>query len=221
MVWSLLLAHLIADYPLQPEWIVINKSHKNILALHALIQLVTMLIIMGPASRILWPYLVLIACIHFAIDWGKISIRKLLPGLTSLPYIIDQFLHYGVIWVVSYWITIDHGAPATIIPQTIAIYLISFLLITYVWYISERIFSLKDSAYRQEVIRYAWSRMAIRASSLSILLIVWKSFQGSILALAIHLDTPYHRDNPGQRALITDILVVAVVFLLTILALNV
>ena len=71
MFWTLLLAHLIADYPLQSSWMVRAKRTLGGLTLHVAIHIVVMLILVGPALPQVWLPLAAIALVHFALDAGK------------------------------------------------------------------------------------------------------------------------------------------------------
>jgi hypothetical protein len=90
LFFSLLLAHLIADFPLQTNWIFAMKlkSSKGI-ALHVLIHLiVTAFLIRDPFSHL--PMLAILGVSHFSFDWLKLRYptQKQVPG-----FLVDQSLH--------------------------------------------------------------------------------------------------------------------------------
>jgi hypothetical protein len=92
--FTLLLAHLIADFPLQTNWIYAMKlkSSKGI-AIHVFIHLfVTALLIREPLT--LLPLFVILAVTHFLIDWLKLRYPtdRQVPG-----FLLDQLLHLTVL----------------------------------------------------------------------------------------------------------------------------
>lgn len=95
---TLLLGHLIADFPLQTDWVVqFKKRHITGLALHAGIHVgVTALLIQDPFYR--WPILVILGLSHFATDWLKLRFTTYsqAPG-----FLIDQAAHLGVILLIA------------------------------------------------------------------------------------------------------------------------
>ena len=97
---TLLLGHLIADFPLQTDWVVqFKKRHITGLALHAGIHMgVTALLILDPLRH--WPILAILGLAHFATDWLKlrVTVRPQAPG-----FLIDQAAHLGVIVLIARW----------------------------------------------------------------------------------------------------------------------
>lgn len=87
---TLLLAHVIADFPLQTNQIFRWKMQSNLgILLHVAIHLaVTALTLRHSLS--MWRLLLLLGVIHFGIDWLKlrIPVRRQTPG-----FIIDQLAH--------------------------------------------------------------------------------------------------------------------------------
>ncbi|MBK8988737.1 MAG: DUF3307 domain-containing protein [Chloroflexi bacterium] len=94
----LLLAHLIADFPLQTNRIYILKTRGNKgLALHVAIHLlVAAMLMQRPWQHI--PLLVVYGIIHFAVDWFKVhkSGVKQTPG-----FLLDQLAHFVTIAMLS------------------------------------------------------------------------------------------------------------------------
>ena len=82
---ALLLAHALADFVLQSNWMAANKRHPRAFALHALAVLVTAAAATGSAS--LW--LVALAASHMAIDFAK----SFWPRRGLLPFLVDQTAH--------------------------------------------------------------------------------------------------------------------------------
>jgi hypothetical protein len=218
MFWYLLLAHFLADYPLQTSWMVANKRRLPVLAMHAGVHFLTMVALVGSAWKSVWFYLLLLALIHFSIDTGKNLINVHRPNWVILPYIVDQGLHYLSILGISIWIS--QAVPGGMLPfsSKLAVYLTGFLFATYVWFISERVLTYASPLYREEVVAQAWSRMLTRAGLVGILL--WGVGQitpaTSLSASAAAL--PYFSGNYGRRALLTDVGVALGVLVFILLA---
>lgn len=87
---ALLIAHIVADFPLQAGVIYTWKiSSKLGLGVHVAIHLSVMLFLFeDPLSW--WPALVALGIVHYLIDWAKLKI-PIKPQL--LGYIIDQVAH--------------------------------------------------------------------------------------------------------------------------------
>jgi len=207
MFWYLLLAHFIADYPLQTDWMVKNKQRWPVLGLHIAIHLGVMFLVVGVARQDLWPALLAIAAAHLLIDLGKNYANRLRPEWVIAPYAVDQLLHYLSIGWVALWIERYQGGLSLPITRSGVIYLLGYLLVTYVWFVSERILSYANTPYRQEVISHLWSRMVVRALVFSGFLLAWNPLSGQMpfAGLAFHL--PYLSGKNSWRALLTDILV--------------
>jgi hypothetical protein len=91
---TLLLGHMIADFPLQTNYIYHLKLRSSIgLLLHAAMHtVITTLLIANPLE--VWPMLVLIGLAHMVIDWVKQSVS--LPGISTRPgvmFLLDQAVH--------------------------------------------------------------------------------------------------------------------------------
>jgi len=213
MFWNLLLAHFLADYPLQSTWMVANKDHLRVLVLHVSIHFLVMLLVVVPAWRELWPYLLLLAVIHFGIDFGKITLSKYRPRWVAMPYLIDQLLHYISLGLVAWWASQNNAIPALFLDPHLAVLITGYLLVTYVWAISEKVLTTSQPEYRLELVSEFWPRMAVRGLLLTGLLGL--RFPGqSIYAMAgVGAVIPYVSGRYARRALLTDLLVAAGVWL--------
>lgn len=87
---ALLVAHLIADFPLQPGWMIRRKRHPAVLALHGVVVVGVAAIALGgwPA-----PLLLILVGTHLAMDAIKVY---LLPDSLG-SFTLDQVVHLGVI----------------------------------------------------------------------------------------------------------------------------
>lgn len=91
---ALILAHALADFVLQNDWIVANKRRPEGLALHGLIVLVCAILCTGTLS---WG-LVWLAAVHLAIDAWKAHAPR---GLA--PFLIDQAAHLATLAALAVW----------------------------------------------------------------------------------------------------------------------
>jgi hypothetical protein len=87
---ALVTAHLIADFPLQPGWLLQRKKNPFVLLLH-------IAIVAGVAAALLgaipWPLLAILAVTHFVMD--TVKVYRLKDTLAS--FLADQFVHLAVI----------------------------------------------------------------------------------------------------------------------------
>jgi hypothetical protein len=97
---TLILAHLIADFPLQTDWIFRLKSrHWAGVLLHAAIHAgVTALLLQNPPRH--WPMLVTLGGIHFITDWLKLRVKF---KLRSPGFILDQAAHGLALLLLATW----------------------------------------------------------------------------------------------------------------------
>jgi hypothetical protein len=203
MLWTLMLAHLLADYPLQTDWMVKMKRTWQGLTLHVAIHFVTMIVLLWPASAALWPYLLVLAGLHFAIDTLKNLLSIWRPQWVIRTYAADQLLHLLSIWLIATWIEQAAPAPTPLLGGTPVIYAIGYLLATYVWSISERILAHMNPAYQAEVELQLWPRMALRAALLTVILLGSRLAAGTTAIAAVAIF--YLSSQFGRRALLTDI----------------
>jgi hypothetical protein len=203
--WFLLLAHFLADYPLQTNWIVVNKNRARVLFLHVLIHFfVTSIIVLIYAPQS-WMFVILLTFIHLLIDMGKNYINRIRPKWVIAPYFIDQFIHILSIGFVAAMMATQSGILPFEYKPFWLIGLITYLVVTYVWYISERIIAFYNPAYFQQVVNQEWSRMLARTSFLSLIIILWFGFSNTaILSLSV-FGFPYRQQTFGTRALLTDV----------------
>lgn len=207
MFWYLFFAHLAADYALQTYWMAVNKTRTKILFLHVSIHFFVYLFIVTMIDIQLWPYALALAIIHFLIDSGKNYISKLRPNWVIATYLLDQLIHIISILLISYLIAGNIGIPQFALKPIWLILIIAYLMITYVWYISERIIATIDSDYFKQVVDKAWSRMLARAIFLTLILVSWFSVSSVSIAFASIVSFPYRADAFGYRALLIDLLV--------------
>ncbi len=99
MFYLFLLAHLVADFVLQPYWLVVRKQHWYGLLLHGGIVLLCMLLLplLDPATLALWPLMLGITAVHIAADWWKVHYGRMVPGPSIVGFLLDQVIHVGTI----------------------------------------------------------------------------------------------------------------------------
>jgi hypothetical protein len=112
-VLALLLAHLIADFPLQPDWIIRKKGRSLLpLLLHGAVHYALVwicLIFCGPVYFLsIRNQIIIAACIfiHLLIDRLKCSLiaRRALPDST-ISFLADQALHLVVLLITAILVT--------------------------------------------------------------------------------------------------------------------
>jgi hypothetical protein len=207
---TLFLAHLIADYPLQTDWLVKAKRTWSGLIIHVAIHLMVLLLVCLPHLSTTWPFLVVLAIAHLLIDAFKSALTRWRPQWNAGGYLFDQLLHILSIWAIGKWamLAIAGGWP---IQRTWQIYLIAFLLVTSVWYITESVLFSASQAYQRELFEQRWTRMATRAIFLVVLLSLRPPRVTPGVAAGILTPLPYWSGSFGRRALLTDLCVTSVV----------
>ena len=207
MFWQLLLAHLLADFPLQPLWLVRSKRFFWGLAVHSTVHFLTLLLVVGSARGVVWPQLLALALIHFTIDVLKYRFGSRRPGWVTAPYFIDQAVHIlSVLAVASRIGTLAPELPLAMAPA-VAIVASAYVVATHVWFVTEKTLAHAETGYRSEVENSLWPRMLARAAFLSGLLFVLIGRAAPPLVLAGRVRLPYYKDTHWRRALVTDLLV--------------
>jgi hypothetical protein len=210
---------LLADYPLQSNWMARNKRRPHVLIAHVAIHFLVLLLLAGEARRLIWPYLLALALAHLCIDVGKNTVNRLRPGWVIAPYVVDQLIHYATIALTGAWITRALGTVAPPFSPELAILACAYLAATYVWFISERILAYADDSYRREVQAQVWPRMGMRAVMLTALLWLGGLSTVPLILSGAVVSVPYLSGKHRQRALLTDLSVSLVIAIFAGLAL--
>ena len=102
MFYLFLLAHLVADFVLQPYWLVVRKQRWDGLLIHGGIVLACMLLLplADPAALALWPAMLAITGVHIAADRWKVRYGNRIPGPPIIPFLLDQVIHVTTLGVV-------------------------------------------------------------------------------------------------------------------------
>jgi Protein of unknown function (DUF3307). len=105
---ALLLAHLLADFVLQPDGMVKQKDKWYWRALHSLIHALLAYILL--AKWTLWYIPLIVGASHYLIDWGKNALK----GYKALSvFVLDQAAHLAILIGLSFWLNVlSPSAPA-------------------------------------------------------------------------------------------------------------
>jgi len=212
------LSHLIADYPLQSDWLVSVKRTWWGLLLHVSVHLAMLVILAGPALSALWFYLVGLAAIHYLIDSFKNWLSRVRPQWINGAYIFDQFLHLLSLIAVTLWIgaTVPLPiAPGFLLPADWTALLIGLSFCTVVWYISERVLSHATPDYQREVVARCWQRIFVRATLFFVFL--WIGQWAGLVIFPLFV-APYPSAPHRSRAIVTDVAVALLSTLIVIAA---
>lgn len=96
MLYLFVFAHLVADFMLQPYWLVIRKRYWYGLAIHCSLVLICMLALawLDASVLALWPAMLGITAVHFAADWWKVNYGDRIPAAPIVPFLLDQAIHF-------------------------------------------------------------------------------------------------------------------------------
>lgn len=101
MFYLFFFAHLVADFALQPLWLVRRKRGWDGLLIHVGVVLLCMLALipLDPAAGALWPAMLAISAVHLGADRWKVrhADRMFRPPL--VPFVLDQLIHAATIAV--------------------------------------------------------------------------------------------------------------------------
>jgi hypothetical protein len=114
---TLLLAHLVADFPLQTDWIFrVKTRHWLGVALHAVVHvLVTALLLRETAT--LWLLLAALGILHFLCDWAKLRCPS---NSQASMFLIDQAVHVLVLALLAWWFA---SIPTVLPPGALYLFL--------------------------------------------------------------------------------------------------
>lgn len=101
MFYLFLLAHLVADFMLQPYWLVQRKRRWDGLLIHGGAVLACMLLLALADARTLalWPAMLGITAVHVAADWWKVNYGDHLSAIPIIPFLLDQVIHISTLCV--------------------------------------------------------------------------------------------------------------------------
>ncbi len=197
-------------------WLVRSKSQLWGLVLHASIHLLTMLLLVGAFRSEIWPQVLALATFHFVVDVVKYRLTDARPEWMTSSYFIDQAIHILSIIVVAAWIDAMVPEAGAAFDTALLITIGGYILVTHVWFVTEKTISHAKAGYNQEVQSTLWPRMIARATFLTVLVAV-----GTLgFGIAAALQFPYYRDSYWRRALITDFIVAVLIAVFIGIAIN-
>jgi hypothetical protein len=217
MIWTLLLAHFLGDFPLQPDWMVRRKRELGMLALHAGVHFVLMILLVGKIRSFIWPHILVLSGFHLIQDCSKIVLTDRWPQQRVFLFFLDQLLHFAAIWGLFAWISASFPNIDTVAKPLWAIIGIAYLVSTYAWYISERVIHMDDSSFLQNIEATKFPRILVRSGLVSLFWLV-RAWDGAGLALAIL--SPYPATEFRKRAILSDFGVSLAVILFLFLTLG-
>lgn len=217
MFWPLLLAHFIADYPLQTNRMVVIKKTWSGLFLHVGVHFVTLFllvfVILGADFATTIPFILLLAAIHYGIDTLKNVLSKLRPKWIISTYVMDQFYHVVSIALIAFLLAQADGSQTPFAAYPTITLILAGLLATHVWFITERILVYRNADYQVVVNQTMWPRIVGRGVLFVVLLLGWIPLEGVLLPAGLTLSWPYGKNTYQKRIILTDIAVVLVVFI--------
>lgn len=158
----LILAHFLADYPFQPNWLVKYKQkHITGLVLHSMVHFAISALLVFPflGSVKIWWAILMIFISHNLIDRFKIFFGKRSPKCNGFYlYMLDQGMHIFVIWVVSLYFlgrmepSISGKLLKYYSDQSVIGFMFALVLATYVWDITRWTYlgSKKNIPYKRD-----------------------------------------------------------------------
>ena len=184
MFWMILLCHFIADYPLQTDGMVLAKKTLPGLVMHVSIHFITMTAvlcgILGFEASTGVVLAIAVSLFHFAIDFWKNVLSRLRPAWVIFGYVQDQILHVLSILLVAFLWQKNNGIDMFSVDNPMIHYTVGLVLVTHVWFITERVLSYQHPDYQQWVVNKMWPRMMLRVLFYS-LLIFGFSFSGLVI----------------------------------------
>lgn len=125
-ITTLLLAHLVADFPLQTNRIVKMKTQGNKgLGLHVFVHVVVLVLLIRDPLQY-WPAILLLAIAHFITDWAKVHVHS---NSQTPGFLLDQFIHIiTLIVLASFMPNVKSTLPTWFLLPAIILALIPALL---------------------------------------------------------------------------------------------
>ncbi|MEM7347651.1 MAG: hypothetical protein AAF485_25740, partial [Chloroflexota bacterium] len=142
---------------------------------------------------------------------GKNFLTDWYPNKTLQLYLLDQIFHFISIGAVTIWFAqLNGNRLAWIVANPLTILIMGYLLVTYVWFITERVLAYQDYTYRQFVIEHKWSRMLARTLLLTMFLLSWDRLETAMIATPL-LAWPYGQGAYQSRIIYIDLGLVLIV----------
>ncbi len=102
IVAHLIFAHMLADYTLQTNWLIVRKGQSwDGLALHGLMVFVMSIIVLPQYFPVVFVPILIMSVVHTFQDWVKIFTGPRIKIHPFIPYMLDQVLHYAAIVILQ------------------------------------------------------------------------------------------------------------------------
>lgn len=102
VVPHLIFAHMLADYTLQTNWLIVRKGQSwDGLVLHGFMVFVMSIAALPAYFPVVFLPILIMSLVHTFQDWGKIYTGPRIKIHPSIPYFLDQVLHYLAIVIVQ------------------------------------------------------------------------------------------------------------------------
>ena len=102
LIPHLLFAHMLADYVLQTNWLIVRKGQSwTGLALHGFIVFSMSILVLPSYIALMFVPILILSLEHTFQDWVKIYTGPRIKIHPFIPYMLDQVLHYTVIIVLQ------------------------------------------------------------------------------------------------------------------------
>jgi hypothetical protein len=175
---TLLLAHLIADFPLQTDGVYRFKARSWVgVAVHSLIHvLAAMLLVRGSGQYL--PAWIFLLVTHFLTDFIKLRVKT---RLMSTGFLVDQLAHLVVVILIAAW----HPGMQSVLPTWLLLVALAYAWVPatlmFLWVYSNDL--AKDAATNQE--RAAWMQQNLlrfsQVSGYPLVALVAAGLAGSLL----------------------------------------
>lgn len=218
MFWILFLAHLLGDYPFQPNWLVANKHRTWALLLHSAIHFLFMFVLVRQVRLLILPQLIYLTIAHMLTDAAKTTISSKGPLTVQSSYLLDQLIHIVLIWLTATWIETSIPAVIAVLSWEWMVIAAGYVFVTYVWMTTERLLTENSPQYNHEVITQVWPRMITRTVFFTIGLILFHSQVNAILLALVNI--PYFSGKYRGRALLTDLAVAILTTIVVLIAIG-
>jgi hypothetical protein len=204
--WKLLLAHLLADFPLQPYILVQRKSDPGFFLTHLFIQFIAMVVLLRPLTGQVVLVLLVITLFHGLLDRAKPRFTGKL-GISGVgAYFLDQFLHLLSLALAAFVLSKLMPAAAGVQVEAWVIQALALVFSTYVWSITERVLAEENPSWLRELLDFQRQRVLLRTLPVASL-ILWH-YAGGMAGLTSAWLFPYARLRYWRRAVVADALVV-------------
>ena len=106
--WTLLLAHVIGDFPLQTDAIFqLKTKHPWGVLPHVFICTIMNIVVLIPylGSKYAWLAIAFLGVVHTVLDRTKITVTEKIAKDNFAQFLIDQLLHFFSIWLTAFWLS--------------------------------------------------------------------------------------------------------------------